>query len=57
MHDTKIIPALKVKGKVVVEEGLVLGFFTHTAGTQTVNEVEMGNGGGDTNKPCVAFPF
>lgn len=33
----------------------MLGFFTHAAGTQTVNEVEMGNGGGDTNKPRVAL--
>ena len=40
-----------------VEKGLVLGFFTNAAGTQTVNKAEMGNGGGDANKPRVAFPF
>lgn len=33
----------------VVEKGLILGFFTIT---QTVNKVEMGNGGGGANKCC-----
>lgn len=41
----------------VVEKGLVLEFFTNASGTRAVNKMEVGNGGGDANKPRVAFLF
>lgn len=41
----------------VVKKGLALGFFTNVAGSQTVNNVEMGIGGEDANTAYVAFSF
>lgn len=54
VHGTKKIPVLKVK-VLVMEKWLFLGFFTNAAGTQTVNKVGGGSGGGDVNKPRVVF--